>query len=250
VHHGIEKTTKCMPNGNVYDWSNFRSVVAASNSANINAEMGTLSDIHIALCDKAANMFPQYKGRATVKRRSMPKIINDLHCLGSSLVNKAPSKDLDRIFHGQVECDDIIIANDDGDDSQSLVQELIEAVSRLTMRVISLEKEVTTTKCASPPFITDDETRISDHRTVGPIVASTIANMAIANGTTSSEDNSDDTTSSFQISRRHKRRLSRPRKKKNELLSREQALLQSDNKVPVTIPIERSKHMPVVVASN
>jgi len=34
------------------------------------------------------------------------------------------------------------------------------------------------------------------------------------------------------------------------LLAREQALLQSDNKVPVTIPIEISKHMPVVVASN
>ena len=92
----------------------------------------------------------------------------------------------------------------------------------------------------SPPFITDDKTHISDHRTVGPIVASTIANLAIVNGTTSSEDDSDGTTSSFQISRRHKRRLSRLRKKKNELLAREQALLQSDNKVPVTVPMERS----------
>jgi len=43
VHHGAEKAMKCMSNGNVYDWSDFCSVAAASNSANIKViDMGSM----------------------------------------------------------------------------------------------------------------------------------------------------------------------------------------------------------------
>jgi hypothetical protein len=88
------------------------------------------------MCDKLVLQFVQFKGRRIVNHKSKTRVISDIVTLGSSLVNRMPSKELDKLFselHGNE-------TNTMRQDQS--VAELIQAFAKLSTCLKMVEQEV------------------------------------------------------------------------------------------------------------
>ena len=65
--------------------------------------MNILLAIHHHLCEKVIYIFPQYNGHRIINRTVTRTTVSDIINLGQCIVNRAPLKELDKIFLEQLQ---------------------------------------------------------------------------------------------------------------------------------------------------
>ena len=109
-------------------------------------QTNSLVDLHRALCDNCVLLFPQYKDDRPINRQSNRTIVPDIISLGSSLLNKLPTKELDKIFKHSAKPSSSQEVSSDPEDESDLLKQIIdnrERISKLERLVKSLSTLVT-----------------------------------------------------------------------------------------------------------
>lgn len=190
-------------------------------------DMSHLLALHKTLCLKFQEGFPQYKEHRPINRQVKNTTIPDIYHLGYSIVNKSPTRDVDKAFvirelsHSSLNTDE--------------VQELLQAVSSLTKKVHTLQNQVTTLisdnkalhcdlkkvqeELSQCKTTTTPKTVVADHTLATTSVPSPSSRET---DSSDSEDPSVEDNSGFVMPSHHKRRLSKRERRERRREQRRQ----------------------------
>ena len=128
-----------------------------------------LCKLHKSLCCKVAETFPQYRDRKPINRQVKKTLLYDIATLGYSLVNNAPLKDMDKVFHplsSPPPAQPTDCASPQHTDQADLA-DLLTVVANLTSRVTQLEKELAFLQAQSSQTRTVSQDPVPKSLTIG-----------------------------------------------------------------------------------